>query len=122
MRRSSHPVLHLIYPRPTPWRTLLTGVASALGVPLVPYSEWLGALPRAHVSVAGGAGEVGELEALRANPALQLVDYYWARKEPEDVVYMQTAPTDRYTRRQIIGCGRGTVEAKRRRVCVSNGA
>lgn len=98
MRFSQHPVMHLIHPRPTPWRTLLSRVAGALGVPLVPYNDWLGALRRASASISGSAGEV---ERLRENPALQLVDY-WVRKTPDNieqqeplgVVYMQTVRSE----------------------------
>ena len=40
-------ILHLVHPRATPWRTLLAPIANALGVPLVPYAQWLAALERA---------------------------------------------------------------------------
>lgn len=64
-------ILHLVHPRATPWRTLLTPIADALGVPLVPYAQWLTALEHA------GAG--GGVEAMRANPALRLLDFFRAR-------------------------------------------
>lgn len=34
-------VLHLVHPRPIPWRDVFAPYAAALGVPLVPFGEWL---------------------------------------------------------------------------------
>ncbi|KAL6303205.1 male sterility protein-domain-containing protein, partial [Sparassis latifolia] len=38
------PVLNLVHPRPVTWDSLFAPAAANLGVPLVPYSEWLGRL------------------------------------------------------------------------------
>ncbi|EJD42002.1 NAD(P)-binding protein, partial [Auricularia subglabra TFB-10046 SS5] len=38
---AGRPVLHAVHPRPTAWRTVFRPYAAALGVPLVPFSEWM---------------------------------------------------------------------------------
>ncbi|KIK57260.1 hypothetical protein GYMLUDRAFT_766757 [Collybiopsis luxurians FD-317 M1] len=38
------PVLHLTSPLPVPWDTAFGGIAKRLGLPLVPYSQWLESL------------------------------------------------------------------------------
>jgi hypothetical protein len=40
-------IVHLINPQPVPWSTLGKGIAVELGVPLVPYTEWLAQLEKA---------------------------------------------------------------------------
>ncbi|KAH9943386.1 acetyl-CoA synthetase-like protein [Epithele typhae] len=69
MRRSPAPFLHLVHPRPVPWRTLVVPIASALAAPLVPYADWLAALE------LSGA----DADAASANPALRLLDFFRSR-------------------------------------------
>ena len=76
MRYSPEPILHLVHPRPVYWRTLLEPIAQELGVPLVPYAEWLAKLEG---SVEHGSAE--EVEAMKANPALRLLPFYKAQAE-----------------------------------------
>ncbi|KAI1791167.1 acetyl-CoA synthetase-like protein [Ganoderma leucocontextum] len=76
LRRSPEPIVHLVHPRPVPWRTLLAPIAQELGVPLVPYTQWLSALAG---SVEHGSAE--EVEAMRLNPALRLLPFYKAQGE-----------------------------------------
>ena len=44
MRSSADPILHLVHPRPIPWKSLITPIAQELKATLVPYVEWLTAL------------------------------------------------------------------------------
>ena len=76
MRHSADPVLHLVHPRPVPWRTIIAPIAEELGVPLVPYEQWLSALEG---SVEQGSTE--EVETMKANPALRLLSFYKAQAE-----------------------------------------
>ncbi|TBU23410.1 acetyl-CoA synthetase-like protein [Dichomitus squalens] len=74
MRRSPESVLHLVHPHPVPWHALLAPIAEELGVPLVPYTQWLEKLEG---SVEHGSAE--EVEAMKANPALRLLPFYKAQ-------------------------------------------
>ena len=69
MRNSPHSVLHLIHPKPVPWNSLIRPIAEELQVPLVPYQEWLNAL-QAEIH------DTLEIDQLRQNPALRLVEFY----------------------------------------------
>ncbi|KAI0717761.1 acetyl-CoA synthetase-like protein [Cerioporus squamosus] len=79
MRHSTEPFLHLIHPRPTRWHTVLAPIAELLNVPLVPYEQWVSALEN---SVQ--AGSAAEVEMMRQNPALRLLPFFKAAKEPVD--------------------------------------
>lgn len=69
MRNSDHPVLHLIHPKPVSWSSLIQPIASELRVPLVSYEQWLRLLQDCgHDSI--------EVEHLRQNPALRLLEFY----------------------------------------------
>ena len=74
MRHSSEPIVHLVHPRPVSWSTILEPIAKELNVPLVPYAKWLSALEG---SVEQGSAE--EVEAMRLNPALRLLEFYKAQ-------------------------------------------
>ncbi|TBU32715.1 acetyl-CoA synthetase-like protein [Dichomitus squalens] len=67
MRSSPEPILHLVHPRPIPWRSLITPIAQELQATLVPYVEWLAALEAAAERNA---------EAAREHPALRLLDFF----------------------------------------------
>ena len=72
---------HLVHPRPTPWHSLLAPIAEALKVPLVSYADWLSALERE----AGAAEDSTHLvDAMRANPALRLLDFFRSRKDTKE--------------------------------------
>ena len=69
MRSSPEPILHLVHPRPIAWRMLIVPIAKELGVPLVPYSNWLAVLEK--------TAEQGP-DAAQDNPALRLLDFFRA--------------------------------------------
>ncbi|RPD56588.1 acetyl-CoA synthetase-like protein [Lentinus tigrinus ALCF2SS1-7] len=73
MRNSTSPILHLVHPRPVSWHALITPIAEELRVPLVPYSTWLSALER---SAADGFAANAEVDAMRQNPALRLLEFF----------------------------------------------
>ena len=75
MRNSSSPILHLVHPRPVEWTTIILPISEELGVPLVSYSQWLTELEK------GGEGSIAEADAMRANPALGLLDLFRARQD-----------------------------------------
>ena len=70
MRHSVRPVLHLVHPQPTPWRTILLSLAEEIGVPLVPYKTWLAAL-ELHAE---------DEQAICTNPALRLLPFFRAAR------------------------------------------
>ncbi|KAJ2984009.1 hypothetical protein NUW54_g10574 [Trametes sanguinea] len=91
MRRSVEPFLHLVHPKPVPWRTVIAPIAEALGVPLVAYDEWVTSLQKS----IDGRGTEEEVELMKANPALRLVDLFKGLKtSPEreslGTVYLST--------------------------------
>ena len=67
MRSSADPILHLVHPRPIPWKSLITPIAQELKATIVPYVEWLTAL---EIVAERNA------EAARENPALRLLDFF----------------------------------------------
>ncbi|KAH9847100.1 acetyl-CoA synthetase-like protein [Lenzites betulinus] len=91
LRHSPEPFVHLVHPRPVPWRNIMAPIAEELGVPLVPYAEWLAALQK---DVEEGGTD--EVELMQANPALRLLSFYKSLKssperEPLGMVYLSTA-------------------------------
>ena len=103
MRNAPGPLshLHLVHPRPVPFRTLVAPIAAALAVPLVPYASWLRALEASLAPQAAHADSEHEVDAMRANPALRLLDFFRAQtaeaegrvpegKEPMGVVRLAT--------------------------------
>ncbi|RPD58184.1 acetyl-CoA synthetase-like protein [Lentinus tigrinus ALCF2SS1-7] len=92
MPRSRERFLHLVHPRPTPWHDIMAPIAKSLGVPLVPYEQWLAALK---TSVEHGSA--AEVEAMKLNPALRLLPFYESQgrtmsrdREPMGLVYLDT--------------------------------
>lgn len=65
MRNSPDPTLHLRHPHPIPWSDMVGPIAQELGVPLVPYEQWLTALKDTSFAV-------GQQE----NPALRLLGFF----------------------------------------------
>ncbi|KIJ49855.1 hypothetical protein M422DRAFT_246221 [Sphaerobolus stellatus SS14] len=75
LRNSSSIFAHLVHPRPVTWKSVIANVAEILGVPTIPFEEWLKrleAVPRTP-------------EALHNNPALHLLDFYHACLTPKDM-------------------------------------
>ncbi|KAI9065203.1 acetyl-CoA synthetase-like protein [Trametes sanguinea] len=92
MRHSAEPFLHLVHPTPVPWHAIIAPIAEELGVPLVTYDEWRFLL-RKSMRDAGSADE--EVELMKANPAVRLVDFFEGTKmvperEPMGTVYLST--------------------------------
>ncbi|PIL27162.1 hypothetical protein GSI_10304 [Ganoderma sinense ZZ0214-1] len=71
MRKSTPRTLHLVHPRPVAWKAIIAPIAEALDVPRVPYSQWLAALEK-----GAAEGSSDEVDAMRANPALRLLDFF----------------------------------------------
>ncbi|KIJ40867.1 hypothetical protein M422DRAFT_780553 [Sphaerobolus stellatus SS14] len=73
LRRSSGIFANLVHPRPVPWGNVIGWISELLGVPIIPYSEWLRRLeasPRTS-------------ESLLNNPALHLLDFYRVATPPK---------------------------------------
>lgn len=64
-------IVHLAHPYPTTWNAVFRPIADALGVPLVPYSDWL---DRLEADLADPLKT--EVEAATANPALRLISMF----------------------------------------------
>ena len=92
IRHSREPIVHLVHPRPASWRSILEPIAKELSVPLVPYDQWVGTLES---SVEQGTAQ--EVEAMRLNPALRLLQFFKAQsnamtpdKEAMGLVFIST--------------------------------
>ena len=75
MRDSPSQILHLVHPRPVAWQSLIEPIAAELQVPVVPYAAWLAALERSAVDV----DKRSNVDNVRENPALHLVDFFRSR-------------------------------------------
>jgi hypothetical protein len=64
-------VLHLAHPQPVSWKSIISVAAKELGVPLVPYADWLRALEESLQDASKS-----QVEHMRANPALRLLPFY----------------------------------------------
>ncbi|KAI0672433.1 acetyl-CoA synthetase-like protein [Trametes maxima] len=80
MRHSPQPFLHLVHPRAVPWHDLIAPLATELGVPLVPYATWLRELEK-----TASAGAAGEVDRMKANPALRLLPFFKAFRATPDL-------------------------------------
>ncbi|PCH36968.1 hypothetical protein WOLCODRAFT_28871 [Wolfiporia cocos MD-104 SS10] len=71
--------VHLVHPRPAPWRTIALAIATEFAVPLVPFSEWLARLEDTAKS-ARNAEQEGASQAARGNArrirALRLIPFF----------------------------------------------
>lgn len=63
--------VHLVHPRPVSWTTIFTPIAKSLGVPLVPYAEWLASMEKNLADTSRNS-----VEAVKENPALLLIDMF----------------------------------------------
>ncbi|THH15905.1 hypothetical protein EW146_g4648 [Bondarzewia mesenterica] len=70
MLGSSEPVLHLVHPNPAEWGIVSDTASELLGVPVIPYADWVSKLQEAHRTTAG------DHDAPKKNPALNLVDFF----------------------------------------------
>ncbi|KAH9934352.1 uncharacterized protein B0H18DRAFT_556620 [Fomitopsis serialis] len=72
-------VVHLVHPHPVAWHSLATVIANELGVPLVPFAQWLSKLEALHSPHATDRGRVdarAEVELLRSVRALRLFPWF----------------------------------------------
>ena len=69
---SEYSLINLVHPRPAKWSTISSSFASVLNIPVIPHSEWLARLDQS-AEDAGGASDV---DNLRRNPGLRLLDWY----------------------------------------------
>ena len=76
MRNSPEPILHLVHPHPVAWNDIISPIARALDVPLVPYQAWLSALEESM-----GEGSTEQVESMKANPALRILAFFKAQGE-----------------------------------------
>lgn len=79
MRTSPSPFVHLVHPKPVPFSTIIAPIAKSLGVPTVPYADWLASLEKALEDSSASA-----VEAARETPALRLIDFYRVAGSRED--------------------------------------
>ncbi|KAA1475309.1 acetyl-CoA synthetase-like protein [Dentipellis sp. KUC8613] len=73
MTKSPYRTLHIAHPRAVPFTSLITPIAKELGVPLVPYEEWVKALEDSMNDTS-----VSLVDQMLRNPALRLIDFYRA--------------------------------------------
>jgi len=73
-RSACSPFLHLVHPKPVKWDTVFEELASSIGVPLVSFDEWLNKLE----SGAKAITAADEVDSLKLNPALRIIDFYRA--------------------------------------------
>ncbi|KAI5119730.1 hypothetical protein M0805_008660 [Coniferiporia weirii] len=76
MRNSRVQVLHLAHPNPVSWASLFGPISVDLGIPLVPYADWLARLEESRT--AGSSGDVGindDADA-KVNPAILIIDFF----------------------------------------------
>ena len=66
--------LHIVNPRPVPWNDIASSFSKALGLRLVPYSEWLAALESR--SATTGTDPAKVKAAFEEVPALRLMEFF----------------------------------------------
>ncbi|KAJ7775603.1 male sterility protein-domain-containing protein [Mycena maculata] len=71
VRNSQERYLHINHPNPVPMEHILSPLSKILGIPLVPYAEWLEAL-EASASRESGAS---------VDPAVRLIDFFRSYRE-----------------------------------------
>lgn len=74
MLDTNEEVLHIVNPKPVPWNDVASSFAEALGIQLVPYSEWLAALEGRSAALTTEPEEVQK--AFVEVPALRLMDFF----------------------------------------------
>ena len=73
IRHSSSQFVHLAHPRPVPWGTIFDAFSALLGVPLVPYSEWLARLEESGKVIVAAREKNDDLQN---NPALRIIELF----------------------------------------------
>ena len=77
MRNSDIPNLHLGHPRPVPWLSVMEDAARMLQIATVPYDQWFALLK----SSGEGLNANSEVEMMRQNPALKILDFFAGGRE-----------------------------------------
>ena len=70
MRDSPAEVLNLAHPRAANWDELFKPISKELGVPMVPYNDWLAKLDESLLKATN------EVDAVKENPALRLIQFF----------------------------------------------
>lgn len=96
MRNSPYDVLHLVHPRPVSWTSLMTAIAKNIGVPLVPFPDWLSALDQSMNNTS-----ISEVERLLRNPALKLIEFFRHADLDEDKEPLGVARLDTVRSRKV---------------------
>ncbi|EJC99103.1 acetyl-CoA synthetase-like protein [Fomitiporia mediterranea MF3/22] len=75
-------VLNIVHPRPVSWSSVISTVSEILGIPVVPYTDWLHLLEKAAKSTPSDSTS---LEAAhRSNPALRLLSFFQGSSDVPD--------------------------------------
>lgn len=72
LRNADALFVHLVHPRATTWDTLMAPVAAEYNLQFVPFAEWVVLLEASGHGLSADAA----VDALRANPALKLVQLF----------------------------------------------
>ena len=64
------PVLHVSHPKPVPFEGISEFFAKSLGLPIVPYAEWVQTIERLEDTLVSSPNE------LSRNPALKILDFF----------------------------------------------
>ena len=81
MRNTTAQYLHLSHPRPVPWSAVMGPLAKELALPLVSYQKWFSALRKS----GEGLDADREVEMMRKNPALKILDFFTDLLAKQDV-------------------------------------
>lgn len=80
MRNSDHQILHLAHPSPVSWTHLFLAASRELGIPLVPYAEWVDRMEKS----LDGLDTEHSVELLEQSPALRILEFFEACKQYVD--------------------------------------
>ncbi|KAK0463111.1 uncharacterized protein EV420DRAFT_1618923 [Desarmillaria tabescens] len=69
LRLSKHRYIHLLHPKPLAASIILQHVSSALSIPLIPYSQWIGAIEQT-------PQEEGSHRVTSETPAVRLLEFF----------------------------------------------
>ena len=82
MFTGEEPVLHLVHPHTVPWATVIEAFAEELGLPVVPYDDWLSTLEESGRALDTSSQTQDAVEqALEQNPALRLLAFFAAARD-----------------------------------------
>ena len=76
MRFSDIGHLHLVHPRPVPWTSIVSPIAEHMKLDVIPYDDWVDKLAHS----GEGLNADSEVEAMKVNPALKIMDFFVGAK------------------------------------------